>query len=279
MPILKILDHDNSLPDFAEYEVFSKMLFPNDEKRSNAFLAGIVVGGTASATENAKHMAWLKKKWKAKAIKGYFADFANKINSEASLNVIRDVLQPFGGVGVLSSLTEVNQVTETEANERWCRGYMAGSVMNIIGYLDQINPPASVNKAIFILEHHLENNPICPENIGKSDKVIWKAWAEFKPVLHLWGACCYWATRVDNNDQSSWMKGQDNFLEFLDIARWFEGVGLSTIPKGKREPILDERSLWKIPEELARSEIVMCCEEENWVTETLGKYRAPKRLV
>jgi hypothetical protein len=255
------------------------MLFPNDEIRSNAFLAGIVVGGTASATENDKHMAWLKNVWKANAVKGYFTDFASKINSEASFNVIRDVLQPFGGVGVLSSLTQVPQITEADLEERWCRGYLAGSVMNIIGYLDQINPPASVNKAIFIEEHHLENKPVCPGNIGKSDKVIWKAWAEFKPALHLWGACCYWATRVDNDDQMSWLNSQENFLFFLDIARWFEGVGCSIIPKGKREPILDERSLWKIPEELISSEIVMCCEEEKWITDLLGTYHAPKRFI
>lgn len=255
------------------------MLFPNDEKRSNAFLAKIVVGGTASAVKSVKHRAWLKKKWKANKIKGYFTDFANKINNEASFNIIRDVLQPFGGVGIMSSLAEGCQITEAEADERWSRGYLAGSVMNMIGYLDQINPPASVNKAIFILEHHLKTNPICPENIGKSDKVIWKAWTEFKPALHLWGACCYWATRVDNDDQVSWLKNQDNFLFFLDIARWFEGVGCSIIPHGKREPILDERSLWKIPEELRSSEIIMCCEEEKWITNLLEKYRAPKRFI
>lgn len=279
MPTLKLIDVDSSIPEFADFEVFSKMLFPNDENRSNAFLASIVVGETNRFVASTSHEEKLKKAWETKQITDDFNAFLNAINTQASFSVIRDVLLPFGGINIVASLTGAAQITEAEVNERWCRGMVAGSVMNLIGYLDQVNPPASVNKAIYIEESHLENHPVCPNIIGRSDKVIWKAWSEFKSVAHLWGACCCWGTRIDINDYMSWMKSQESFLYFLDIAKWFQRAGLSIIPKSKSDPILEENTIWKIPNELQIEEVIIRYEEEKWISELIEKYRAPKRLV
>ena len=254
------------------------MLFPKDEKLSKAYVAGIIVEMTnrSCTPEGRVELQELMKKDHGIELDLCYFDHPKSEKTKSSALI--EAFRLFGGFDVLDCLRETPQLTEEDVVDRWGRGYLAGFVMYIIGYLHMIQPPASVSRAVFVVENRIANHPILTDTIGKSDKVIWNAWADYKSVIHLWAANYFWMTKIDKNRDMPWAYNDRTILQFIGIANWFQGIGLSIIPKGSREPILDKGTIWKFPGQLRKNEIRITYEEEKWIAETLEKYSTPIRL-
>jgi hypothetical protein len=115
----------------------------------------------------------------------------------------------------------------------------------------------SVGKAIALVEENAEA-------WGTRSSSLWKTWSTYKDVAHLVASatliCAEARIRIGNTPLEPLGLRWDQFLPFqmamlmpdlvLAVGLEFERVGLSSVPHGRTEPILDPATLWRIPADI-----------------------------
>src|SRR5260221_13809943 len=99
---------------------------------------------------------------------------------------------------------------------------------------------------------------------AQADQAFWKNWSTYKDVAHLIAAatliCAEARTRYRNKPLWPGGLSWSQFIPFqmtmlmpdlvLAVGLEFERVGLSALPHGRTEPILDPAAVWRIPPDI-----------------------------
>jgi hypothetical protein len=115
----------------------------------------------------------------------------------------------------------------------------------------------SIGKAITLVDANAKS-------CGTGAATLWKTWSTYKDVAHLVAAATLTAaearTRFRNKPFEPFGLWFDQFIPFqmamlmpdlvLAVGLEFERVGLSAVPHGRTQPILDSATVWRIPPDI-----------------------------
>ena len=175
---------------------------------------------------------------------------------------LANLLAPYGGrhdvilqLADSPSLDELNR----EWAARWWDIFYTGKALSLIGSIHQHHPElgASFNKAMFILRKTEARRPASEfRQMGESN--LHKAWAKFRPVVHLCAA--YFRTESDyykeeiTHDLREYWKRQpalfndDVFRKFLLFAKAAEDFATTYCAHGRRQPLVPRKEMLALPE-------------------------------
>jgi hypothetical protein len=172
---------------------------------------------------------------------------------------------------------------ETESVKR---GQVAGDVLAALYLMDRFSErepsfkEPSKRKAFFAAQEMARTDRYGDGTPMKvSDKTIDRYWEEFKPVVHLWAAF-----RINNTPEYSFAAVSDlmtsGFVPFLQVAAGLFHFGCSFIPsrvpRRARNPILDPRQSWSLPDNIARKDLDTNAALPGRLVEIMRRYKAYK---
>lgn len=281
VPVIELLDNSGNFLDLAQYYLLGKMYFPNNDDRVKDFVTSI----TLWAAEKAKHDPN-----KVSHVSGAInqidglsdeekTTIIDQVIDKSIYNSVQPMLFPFGGFSAIRHCCESMPVTEEETDDRIVRALITGWLLEHAISINDNYPPTSMNKAVFVMENLLENLNFGNIKSGKSDRVIWAGWKEFKSVAHFWAAARIWSQEIFPEDPLSWLLNPNMFFPFLRVVRWYYDKGVSAFPQGQNRPILDPKIAWRVPDELIIEPLYFEYGNNDMLGDLLKKYRAPKKLL
>lgn len=189
-------------------------------------------------------------------------------------------LRELGGFQRLAGAPSAQDVSERFFGNVW-PGSLAGDILIYLHQMSLSGIKPSINKAIAITVDFLVGATTAAGSHGKggSERYLREQWAEFKPVAHLWAA--FRATFFTNREGGN-LPGpteESGLPFFLAFAEWFAEVGLSIYPHGRKQPILDNSELWRVPASVKARWPPIQFESEplpDWALEVLSRYRPKK---
>lgn len=133
----------------------------------------------------------------------------------------------------------------------------------------------SFNKAFFLLEGwlppHLRRANLAG---GRTRPVLRKYWKEYRDVAHLAAAWDYFTERSTNFPIIR------DTVGFLSVAQVYQEFGLSFVPLGNEDPLLDSKMVWRVPAGTPRISGALVLDTlSSEATDRLKTYRAPISLV
>lgn len=111
--------------------------------------------------------------------------------------------------------------------------------------------PFSVEKAVKQISCRLNDYPnLLPRGTAKSKRSIYKAWAKYKPVAHLWGALSIFLFPTNFEDEEFDPLSRKFLPTFLAFAEYFRRAGISLRAQNHKPPLLDLKEAWRIPQDV-----------------------------
>ncbi len=152
-----------------------------------------------------------------------------------------ETLQRFGGFSALSKAPIFEEIWERMTSQGW-PGSISGDILLNLLQMRASGTSASVNKAVAIAVHYLSDAKAAGEGEpsgGKSERYVREAWANFKPVSHLWAAL-----RMIQDGVTT----QGGELPYVDrllvLAHFILKLARSLGTKG--EPLLSSEEMWRL---------------------------------
>ena len=171
-----------------------------------------------------------------------------------------------------------------QERKRFWQGTTAGAVLIWLMQIDRDAPPASVNKAMVVLEEYLQGATYADGSYRpRSLREIQKAWSEYKPVVHLWAALFALSFREKNRATFDVDVLRSFFTEllpdFLAAAEHFLRFGADFHSPGQRKPLLTCSEVWQLPQGVSLPPFDITLPPlADQTFKILQKYRAPIRL-
>ena len=110
----------------------------------------------------------------------------------------------------------------------------------------------SVSKAIYIAKKYAKTTTYRDETLlTSSESEIRKCIIEFKSVAHLWGARLV----LESYPGEAMFATQQSVVKFLGVAGALQDFGCTfrpPAPKNKALPLLDQKTIWRVPDSIAR---------------------------
>jgi len=219
-------------------ELFALMLFHNDEKKRARFVMHIMMNVS--------------------------------IASETAITLT------MGNIQAILNAQGAHELAE-DAYKTGKKGLVAGALLKFLHDMAMSAvPEPSIKKAIFLYQSMFEGSNI---SLPLSEQTIRDCWTEFKPVAHLWAA--------QHNNQLNPQLAEEqkpwvvlDVLDFLTAAGVYQEFGCRFVPKRTRhaEPILNRLECWCVPDWIARNASFENAGPNQWILETLEKYKAPIKI-
>jgi hypothetical protein len=153
-----------------------------------------------------------------------------------STSLMDDFKDLAGGFSSLLPFCGTPRPKEDWPLTEWRTAAMVLILVRAIDVYGEVRGGASINKAIYLIEQD-------KGKIGclKNRHDIFGSWIKYRNVSHL-AAALFILPRDELDLVGLGM--------FLIIALYYQKFGTSFIPKSRSEPLLDEQSIWSVPEDL-----------------------------
>ncbi len=261
-PALEITDGHGGLTPFACLHLSAVMVYPRDRDvdARNEFLA----------TMKAEIGAELQRKTHDAVCRALLAIQTGKW------------IDQHGGVATLARAPGPFAINDRVVDSKW-PGSLAGCVLLKVVQLAQVRPPASINRAVVIIERALKNAGTTREGNGaKSGRRIRQAWERYRPATPLWAAFLAWhaAPRRERPGYAPDFFAPfqlENLPTFLAIAEVYRRLGIKLYAHGRTEPILDPAETWQPPPDLQLPNVrVTIPSLEDWEAKTVEEYQVER---
>lgn len=235
MPCIGLLGNGRIAQLLDYQELLGTMMFPSDSrKRRNLVLQ--LVEAIRKVPPRGKIA---RQKWNSQMSR--FSE------SGISISVLDEIL--FGSLPPQLNLTKG---LAEEALANFGRGLIAGqTLMTLIQLADGAPEHATLNKARHLAIAKLRTKALARNGEAKIDvplsqRSIENAWAQFKPVCHLYAA--FIETRAQHaRDSRSGELSRQTMRRLLALAEAYRRRGQEHQSRGSSAPTLNETEMWTVP--------------------------------
>ena len=277
MPIIDLGGWPDKMDFTAIHRLLALMAFPEDTKKQNQFITGVVSLVKNTSYKNSTKQQLSKLFPEEDKTNLEFIELIHGLLVQEAKKKLELEYELRDGENTLlhsPSYEEIMACFEKAFRE----GSIAGEMLFLLGQMNDENLTGgpSINKVIHIFEKLGTKEP--PKDNNPANRRFWKeiVWPRYKSVAHLWATYFLWMENKCPDEYS--LKSDKGLIGFLNVAEKFRKFITSFIPYGCKEPLISDDETWHPPQNLPPSffpEIELPKLTELQL-KTLKEYQAPQ---
>ena len=277
MPIIDLGGWPDKMDFTAIHRLWALMAFPEDTKKQNQFITGVVSSFKNASYENSTKQQLSKPFSEEDKTNLEFIELIQGLLVQEAKKKLELEYELRDGEKTLLHSPSYKEIVAC-FEKAFREGSIAGKMLFLLGQMNdaKLTGGPSINKVIHIFEKLGTKEPRKDNN--PANRRFWKeiVWPRYKSVAHLWATYFLWMENKCPDEYS--LESDKGLIGFLNVAEKFRKFITSFLPHGCKEPLISDDETWHPPQNLPPSFFpeIKLPKLTALQLKTLKEYRAPQ---